>query len=157
RCEASAPRAQLQSRGQSTHRRAQGPFSRSRPSTRGSAAALRNRARRRGSARFARETGAGFRLRQSPLALARASTAGASATGGERRPRSSRRAGLREVRELDRRADALAKSVLAPLDVAQRDRLIAAMGEIERLIRACAVQITAEAPDSADARWCVGQ
>ncbi|HET9247234.1 MAG TPA: helix-turn-helix domain-containing GNAT family N-acetyltransferase [Xanthobacteraceae bacterium] len=67
------------------------------------------------------------------------------------------RAGLREVRELDRRADALAKSVLAPLGVAQRDRLIAAMGEIERLIRASAVQITAEAPDSADARWCIGQ
>ena len=67
------------------------------------------------------------------------------------------RAGLREVRELDRRADALAKSVLAPLGVEQRDRLIAAMAEIERLIRASAVQITVEAPDSADARWCIGQ
>jgi hypothetical protein len=32
--------------------------------------------------------------------------------------------------------------------------LIAAMAEIERLMRASAVQITAEAPDSADARWC---
>jgi DNA-binding MarR family transcriptional regulator/GNAT superfamily N-acetyltransferase len=67
------------------------------------------------------------------------------------------RAGLREVRELDRRADALAKSVLAPLGVAQRDRLIAAMAEIERLMRASAVQITAEASDSAEARWCIGQ
>jgi DNA-binding MarR family transcriptional regulator/GNAT superfamily N-acetyltransferase len=67
------------------------------------------------------------------------------------------RAGLREVRELDRRANALAKSVLAPLSVAQRDRLIAAMAETERLMRASAVQITAEAPDSADARWCVEQ
>src|SRR5262249_33168403 len=65
------------------------------------------------------------------------------------------RAGLREVRELDRRANALAKSVLAPLSVAQRDRLIAAMAETERLMRASAVQITAEAPDSTDARWCV--
>src|SRR5262249_5307932 len=67
------------------------------------------------------------------------------------------RAGLHEVTELDRRADALAKSVLAPLGIAQRDRLIAAMGEIERLMRASAVQITAEAPDSADARWCIEQ
>ena len=66
-------------------------------------------------------------------------------------------AGLREVRELDRRANALAKSVLAPLSVAQRDRLIAAMAEIERLMRASAVQITAEAADSADARWCIEQ
>jgi len=67
------------------------------------------------------------------------------------------RAGLREVRELDRRADVLAKSVLAPLSVPQRDRLIAAMAEIERLMRASAVQITVEAPDSADARWCLEQ
>ena len=67
------------------------------------------------------------------------------------------RAGLREVRELDRRADALAKSVLAPLSIAQRDRLIAAMAEIERLMRASAVRITAEASDSGDARWCIEQ
>src|SRR5262249_57766441 len=60
-------------------------------------------------------------------------------------------------RELDRRADALAKSVLAPLSIAQRDRLIAAMAEIERLMRASAVRITAEASDSADARWCIEQ
>ena len=37
------------------------------------------------------------------------------------------RKGLREVTELDRRSDALARSVLAPLSAAQRDRLIAAM------------------------------
>ena len=67
------------------------------------------------------------------------------------------RAGLREVRELDRRANVLARSVLAPLSVPQRDRLIAAMAEIERLMRASAVQISVEAPDSADARWCLEQ
>src|SRR5262245_9204150 len=67
------------------------------------------------------------------------------------------RGGLREVRELDRRADALAKSVLGPLCAADRDSLFAVMAEIERLIRACAVQITAEASDSADARWCIEQ
>jgi len=65
------------------------------------------------------------------------------------------RKGLREVTELDRRSNAFAKSVLAPLGAAQRDRLIAAMAEIERLLRASAVQIKAEAADSADARWCL--
>jgi len=65
------------------------------------------------------------------------------------------RKGLREVTELDRRSNAFAKSVLAPLGAAQRDRLIAAMAEIERLLRASAVQIKAEASDSADARWCL--
>jgi DNA-binding MarR family transcriptional regulator len=62
------------------------------------------------------------------------------------------RKGLREASELDRRSDAFARSVLAPLGAAQRDRLIAAMAEIERLMRASAVQIKPEAPDSADAR-----
>src|SRR5262249_21322754 len=67
------------------------------------------------------------------------------------------RAGLREVRELDRRANVLARSVLTPLSVPQRDRLIAAMAEVERLMRASAVQISLEPPDSADARWCLEQ
>jgi DNA-binding MarR family transcriptional regulator/N-acetylglutamate synthase-like GNAT family acetyltransferase len=65
------------------------------------------------------------------------------------------RKGLREVSELDRRSDAFARSVLAPLSAAQRDRLVAAMAEIEQLMRASAVQIKAEAPDSADARSCL--
>lgn len=65
------------------------------------------------------------------------------------------RKGLREASELDRRSDAFARSVLAPLSAAQRDRLIAAMAEIERLLRASAVQIKPEPPDSADARWCL--
>jgi DNA-binding MarR family transcriptional regulator/GNAT superfamily N-acetyltransferase len=65
------------------------------------------------------------------------------------------RKGLREVAELDRRADAFATSVLAPLSPAQRDRLVATMAEIERLMQASAVRIRAEAPDSADARWCI--
>src|SRR5262249_29183230 len=59
--------------------------------------------------------------------------------------------------EFECRADALARSVVAPLSVEQRDRLIAAMAEIERLMCASAVQITAEAPDSADARLCLEQ
>src|SRR6185437_259183 len=65
--------------------------------------------------------------------------------------------GRREVAELDRRSDAFARSVLAPLSAAQQDRLIAAMSEVERLMRASAVRIAAEPADSADARWCVAQ
>jgi DNA-binding MarR family transcriptional regulator/GNAT superfamily N-acetyltransferase len=65
------------------------------------------------------------------------------------------RRGLREVAELDRRAEAFATSVLAPLGPAQRERLVAAMAEVERLMRASAVQIRAEPPDSADARRCL--
>lgn len=65
------------------------------------------------------------------------------------------RKGLRELAELDRRSDAFAKSLLAPLTTAQRDRLIAAMTEVERLMRVSAVQIKAEAPDSADAQFCL--
>jgi DNA-binding MarR family transcriptional regulator/GNAT superfamily N-acetyltransferase len=67
------------------------------------------------------------------------------------------RKGMREVDELDRRSDAFAKSVLAPLSAAQQDRLVAAMAAVERLMRASAVQIKAEAPDGAEARWCLGQ
>jgi DNA-binding MarR family transcriptional regulator/GNAT superfamily N-acetyltransferase len=67
------------------------------------------------------------------------------------------RKGLREIAELDRRAGALAGSILAPLSAAQRDRLIAATTEVERLMRASAVQIKAEAASSAEARWCIEQ
>jgi len=65
--------------------------------------------------------------------------------------------GRREVAELDRRSDAFARSVLAPLSTTQQTRLIAAMSEVERLLRASAVRIAAEPADSADARWCVAQ
>jgi DNA-binding MarR family transcriptional regulator/GNAT superfamily N-acetyltransferase len=63
--------------------------------------------------------------------------------------------GRREVAELDRRSDAFAQSVLAPLSATQRARLIAAMAEVERLMRASSVRIDTEPADSADARWCL--
>lgn len=62
--------------------------------------------------------------------------------------------GRREVVELDRLSDASAASVLAPLSAAQRESLVAAMATVERLMRASAVRIVAEAPESGDARWC---
>jgi GNAT superfamily N-acetyltransferase len=45
--------------------------------------------------------------------------------------------------------------MLDPLDGSQQTRLLAAMGEVERLIRAASVKVAAEAPDTADARLCL--
>jgi DNA-binding MarR family transcriptional regulator/N-acetylglutamate synthase-like GNAT family acetyltransferase len=65
--------------------------------------------------------------------------------------------GRREVAELDRRSDAFATTVLAPLSATQRQSLTAAMAEIERLMRASAIRIEIEAVEGADARWCLAQ
>jgi DNA-binding MarR family transcriptional regulator/GNAT superfamily N-acetyltransferase len=65
------------------------------------------------------------------------------------------RKGRAEFRAYDRDSDALAESILAPLSAAQRDRLVAAMCECERLIRAAAVDIRIEQPGSRDGYWCL--
>ena len=65
--------------------------------------------------------------------------------------------GRREVAELDRRSDAFATSVLAPLSAAQRQSLTAAMAEVERLMRASAIRIESEAAGIADALWCLAE
>lgn len=67
------------------------------------------------------------------------------------------RKGLREVNELDRRSDVFAESILAPLSVAKRERLVAAMAEVERLLRTSAVEIRTAASNSDDALWCLEQ
>jgi len=54
-------------------------------------------------------------------------------------------------------SDELARSILSPLEAEQRDRLVAAMAEIEQLIRMSAIQVCVEAPQSADARYCLGE
>ena len=46
--------------------------------------------------------------------------------------------------------------MLDPLDASAQARLVAAMGEVERLIRASSVKVAAEPPDTADARLCLG-
>jgi GNAT superfamily N-acetyltransferase/DNA-binding MarR family transcriptional regulator len=63
-------------------------------------------------------------------------------------------AGLAERVELDRRSDDVAASFLAPLNERQRDRLIAAMGEVERLMAAAMVQVEVTSPAHPDARFC---
>ena len=74
---------------------------------------------------------------------------------GRRRRVSLTRKGGAERAAYDRLSDDLAASMLAPLDASQRSRLLGAMGEVERLIRAGSVEIAAEAPVSADARRCL--
>jgi DNA-binding MarR family transcriptional regulator/GNAT superfamily N-acetyltransferase len=54
-------------------------------------------------------------------------------------------------------SDDLAASFLSPLTEDQRERLVGAMAEIERLLRAGAVELRVELPDSAAARWCLEQ
>jgi DNA-binding MarR family transcriptional regulator/GNAT superfamily N-acetyltransferase len=66
-------------------------------------------------------------------------------------------AGLAERAELDRRSNQLAMSFLEPLSDSQRARLVAAMGEVERLLTASMVSFAVEDPTSPDARWCIEQ
>src|SRR5262245_35354073 len=63
--------------------------------------------------------------------------------------------GVAELAELDRRSDALAESLLTPLTAAQRERLVGAMRDVERLLTAAMVEIVAVDPDHPDARYCV--
>ena len=54
-------------------------------------------------------------------------------------------------------SDELATSFLKPLDSAQRARLVSAMAEVERLLRAGAAEVRLEPPNSAAAQWCLEQ
>lgn len=67
------------------------------------------------------------------------------------------RAGNAELKELNKRSDRLARSMLNPLNALQRESLIKAMREVERLLTASAVTIDEEAPHSFDARYCLGE
>ncbi|HEX2220561.1 MAG TPA: helix-turn-helix domain-containing GNAT family N-acetyltransferase [Gemmatimonadales bacterium] len=66
-------------------------------------------------------------------------------------------AGLAELDEINRRSDQTAEAILAPLSVTQRERLVAAMEEVQRLLRAAGVRIERVDPGSEEARWCVTQ
>jgi DNA-binding MarR family transcriptional regulator/GNAT superfamily N-acetyltransferase len=63
--------------------------------------------------------------------------------------------GSRERKVLDRRSDELAASLLAPINVGQSARLIAAMADIERLLTAAMVQISIIDPSHPHARHCL--
>ncbi len=65
--------------------------------------------------------------------------------------------GVRERAELDERADELAWSLLSPLDERHRDRLVAAMGEVERLLTAASVRFEVVDPADPRARDCLSE
>ena len=65
--------------------------------------------------------------------------------------------GRKEWQELERRSEAFADSVLAPLSEHQRDELVAAMSTVERLLTASLIAVDVERPRSAAARWCLQQ
>ncbi|MEU6705395.1 bifunctional helix-turn-helix transcriptional regulator/GNAT family N-acetyltransferase [Streptomyces wuyuanensis] len=64
-------------------------------------------------------------------------------------------AGRRERALLDDRSDALAASLLAPLNARQRERLTSAMAEVERLLTASTVSVAVLDPDHPDAAHCL--
>jgi DNA-binding MarR family transcriptional regulator/GNAT superfamily N-acetyltransferase len=78
-------------------------------------------------------------------------------SGADGRVRTARLTGdgLAERAELDRRSDQAAAALLEPLSARQRDRLITAMAEVERLLVASAVQVTVCDPRHPEARRAV--
>jgi DNA-binding MarR family transcriptional regulator/GNAT superfamily N-acetyltransferase len=65
--------------------------------------------------------------------------------------------GSAERAVLDQRSDELAKSFLEPLNDAQRNRLVAAMSDVERLLTAALVEINSVDPEHPHARHCLGE
>jgi len=80
-----------------------------------------------------------------------------SRTDGRVRRASLTPKGLDERAELDRRSDALAERLLQPLNDRQRAALVAAMAQVEQLLRASMVRFAIEDSATADARWCLEQ
>ncbi|WP_436776686.1 GNAT family N-acetyltransferase [Yinghuangia sp. YIM S09857] len=66
-------------------------------------------------------------------------------------------AGRAERAALDVRSDALAASLLRPLNPAQRARLVDAMAEVDRLLTAATVVLDDVDPDHPDAHVCLGR
>ncbi len=64
-------------------------------------------------------------------------------------------AGARERAELDTRSDEAAAAVLSGLGASQRGRLVTAMAEVERLLRASTVDVRPADPRDTDARTCI--
>lgn len=65
--------------------------------------------------------------------------------------------GAQERAVLDRSSDALASSMLTPLSARQRERLVDAMAEVERLLTATLVELRVVDPEHEHAQHCIGQ
>jgi DNA-binding MarR family transcriptional regulator/GNAT superfamily N-acetyltransferase len=78
-----------------------------------------------------------------------------SAADGRVRTAALTEAGRRELATLDSRSDDAAAAILQPLNARQRDRLVTAMAEVERLLIASTVQVRVCDPRHPDARFCL--
>jgi ribosomal protein S18 acetylase RimI-like enzyme len=66
-------------------------------------------------------------------------------------------AGEAELAELDRRSDAAARALLGPLTAVDRDRLVTAMAEVERLLVRAQTTVVRVPAGSADVAACFGR
>jgi DNA-binding MarR family transcriptional regulator/GNAT superfamily N-acetyltransferase len=78
-----------------------------------------------------------------------------SATDGRVRTAHLTGAGRRELAMLDHRSDEAAAGILQPLNARQRDRLVTAMAEVERLLIASTVEVRECDPRHPDAKFCL--
>ena len=83
----------------------------------------------------------------------------ASKAGEDGRAKFARltRSGHTEVRRLNVLSDDLAQSMLEPLTREQAARMVSAMTEVDRLLRASGIELTPVDPRSAGAQWCLGR
>jgi DNA-binding MarR family transcriptional regulator len=63
--------------------------------------------------------------------------------------------GRAEQRKMDEASDALAASTLEPLTAEQRERLLRAEADVQRLLALSMFTVGLEDPSSSDARWCL--
>jgi DNA-binding MarR family transcriptional regulator/GNAT superfamily N-acetyltransferase len=80
-----------------------------------------------------------------------------SSTDADRRVRIARPTakGVKERRALDRRADEVAALLLEPLTAKQQARLVAAMSDVELLLRVGMIEIAESDPTQPDAQFCL--
>lgn len=107
-------------------------------------------------ARLGLDSGYLSRLVQS-LVSAGLVTVGAGADDERVRRADLTPAGLAELDEMNRRSDQAAEATLTPLTESQRERLVAAMVEVQRLLQAAGTRIARVDPASREARWCVAR
>ena len=67
------------------------------------------------------------------------------------------RRGLAELEEMSRRADQVAEAILTPLTEPLQERLVSAMADVNRLLKAAGARIERVDPADDRARWCVSQ
>jgi DNA-binding MarR family transcriptional regulator/GNAT superfamily N-acetyltransferase len=82
-----------------------------------------------------------------------------TASDADRRIRVARltAAGRAERAALDERSDEHARSLLAPLSSKQREHLVTAMRDVERLLTSASAEIRAVDPEHPDARYCLAE